>query len=115
MRTLRTIVLAVLALALPVLAWAAQQKAELASTNSSSDNDYKVPDSLAGKRVDEWLRELRTTQDPSVKENVLRTLPLFGKDAAKAAPAVINLAYAEGEDVSVRINVCIALMTLEIP
>src|SRR5262249_4350587 len=115
MRTLRTIVLAVLTLALPVLALTAQQKAELASTNSSSDDAYKVPDSLAGKRVDDWLRELRTTQDPSVKENVLRTRPLCGKDEKKAAPAVINLAYADGEDVSVRINACLALMTLEIP
>src|SRR5712671_529286 len=106
MRILQASVLAVLALALPVLSLSAQNPSGSAS---------KWPESIAGKSLDQWIRELRTTRDPSVKENVLRTLPLFGPAANKAVPAVIELANAGGEDVSVRINACIALMTLDIP
>ncbi|MBI1916357.1 MAG: HEAT repeat domain-containing protein [Planctomycetes bacterium] len=114
MRTLQTVVLTVLTLALLVPSFSAQNAKPEATPSTSSDSGYKVPESLAGKTLDEWIRELRSL-DPSVKENVLRTLPLFGDKAAKAVPAVINLANLEGQDVSVRVNVCIALMSLNVP
>src|SRR5438309_7274143 len=112
MRTLQLVMLAVLALALPVLSLLAEEpKADSAAT-ISSDNGYKWPETLAGKTLDDWIKELRST-DPSVKENVLRTIPLFGDKAAKAVPAIIDH-LNPGYDVSVRVNACVALMSLKV-
>jgi hypothetical protein len=112
MRTQRAVVRAVLALALSVPLWlAGNAKAEPTPQNPGG-SAYKWPESIAGKSLDKWIEELRRT-DPSVKENALRTLPLFGPPAKRAVPEIVLLANNDREDVSVRINACLALMMLE--
>src|SRR5262249_3359287 len=83
-------------------------------TASPSSSEYKWPLTIAGKSLDEWIKELKH-RDPSVRENAIRTLPMFGPSARKAVSAVIDMANNDREDVSLRVNSCISLMTLEIP
>jgi len=110
MRTLQTAA-AILALALPAHSLSAE-KAKSEPTQSSSSSEYKWPDTVAGKTLEQWIKELKHA-DPSVRENAVRTLPLFGPRASKAIPDIIHMTGSD-YDVSLRVNGCIALMTLEI-
>jgi HEAT repeat protein len=111
MRTLQTIAVAVLALAVPAHSSSAE-KDKTEPSQSSSSSQYKPPDAVAGKSLDQWIKELKHT-DPSVRENAVRTLPLFGDRASKAIPDIIYMTAID-YDVSLRVNGCIALMNLKI-
>ena len=111
MRTLQTAAAAILALALPAHSLSAE-KAKSEPTQSSSSSKYDWPDTVAGKTLEQWIKELKHA-DPSVRENAVRTLHLFGPRASKAIPDIIHMTGSD-YDVSLRVNGCIALMTLEI-
>jgi len=44
-----------------------------------------IVDQLGGKTLDQWVAEFKTAKDPSKVENDIRTILLFGPDAAQAA------------------------------
>src|SRR5262245_11612261 len=111
MRTLQTAAAAILALALPAHSLSAE-KAKTEPTQSSSSSKYEWPDTVAGKTLEQWIKELKHT-DPSVRENAVRTLPMFGPRAKKAIPDIIHMT-ATDYDVSLRVNGCIALMNMDI-
>lgn len=49
-----------------------------------------APEQVAGKTLEDWLKQAKSA-DPSVRENSLRGIIQFGKDARKALPTVIAL------------------------
>jgi HEAT repeat protein len=57
---------------LPTLAWA--------------DDDAKE---IGGKSLDQWIKEIKD-KDPAISENAIRTVIMFGRRGAKAAPALID-------------------------
>ncbi len=61
---------------------------------------------IAGKNLKQWIAETRHA-DPGVRENALRTLPLFGKEARKAGHALIT--ELTDQDTSLRVNAIIAI------
>jgi HEAT repeat protein len=69
---------------------------------------------IGGKKFDDWLHDLKDP-DPSVVENAIRTVPLYGKLAREAAPILINkvvktdLVYL---DISIKSNIAIFLGTV---
>jgi HEAT repeat protein len=69
---------------------------------------------IAGKSVDQWVAELKIGKDPSKVENDIRTIMLFGPDAAqKALPQLLAILRKHSNtnpiDTSVRVNATIAL------
>jgi HEAT repeat protein len=78
--------------------------------------DPKKKDSISeigGKTLEMWIAEI-AAEDPSKKENAIRTVLLFGPTRAlKALPAIIkelrSHSFAVPLDVSVRTNACIAV------
>src|SRR5262245_6996332 len=77
--------------------------------SASPDNP---PDLIAGKNINQWIRELKSA-DPGVRENAVRTLPLFRSGARPAAGEVINM-LANDLDVSLRVNAALCLMQMEV-
>jgi HEAT repeat protein len=57
---------------LPTIAWA--------------DDEAKE---IGGKSLDQWIKEVKD-KDPAVSENAIRTVIMFGRRGAKAAPALID-------------------------
>jgi HEAT repeat protein len=47
------------------------------------------PQEIGGKTLEQWIKEIKST-DPAICENAIRTVILFGKKGAKAAPALID-------------------------
>jgi HEAT repeat protein len=64
------------------------------------------PQVIGGKNLKQWIAETRSP-DPGVRENALRTLPLFGKEARKASHALIT--ELADQDTSLRVNAIIAI------
>ena len=61
---------------------------------------------LAGKNLKQWIAEIRHP-DPGVRENAMRTVPLFGKEAREAGHALITA--LDERDTSLRVNAIIAI------
>lgn len=106
MRTLPIRALTLFALALPAPAVLAQKM----TLPAAAGNQW--PDKIAGKAMREWIKELKST-DPSVVENALRTLPLFGPEAKRAVPDIVDV-LARAWDISPRVNAALVLMFVEI-
>jgi len=73
-----------------------------------------IVDQLGGKTLDQWVAEFKTAKDPSKVENDIRTILLFGPDAAQAAlPHLLAILRKHSIntpiDTSVRVNAAIAL------
>ena len=61
---------------------------------------------FGGKNLDQWMKDLKS-KDPSVRENAIATLKLYGYVAREAIPDLIHL--SKDKDVSVRVNAVIAI------
>jgi HEAT repeat protein len=61
---------------------------------------------IGGKTLKQWTREILDA-DPGVRENAIRTVILFGKDAQEAVPSLIT--ELSDQDTSLRVNAAIAL------
>ena len=61
---------------------------------------------LAGKNLKQWIAEIRHP-DPGVRENAIRTVVLFGKEAREAGHALIT--ELGDLDTSLRVNAIIAI------
>jgi HEAT repeat protein len=75
------------------------------------DNAASQATPIGGKTFDQWLKDL-DDPDPSVQENAIRTILLYGRSARGAVPKFIKMAkYRRGyvPDVSTKVNVAIAL------
>jgi HEAT repeat protein len=83
-----------------------------AQTPESTGGD-NPPDVIAGKNISQWIRELKSA-DPGVRENAVRTIPMFGSAARPAAAEVINM-LANDLDVSLRVNSAYCLMQMDVP
>ena len=101
-----------LALALPLLYAKDVKDKEDKAADAAKGNENPWPDKIAGRAVGDWIKDLKDP-DPSVKENALRTLPLFGPPAAKAVPRIAEL-LEKDLDVSTRVNAAIALRLIEV-
>lgn len=121
MRTLSALALTLLALTLPAFLALAREKKDAptekkdSSTekkDSSSEADSKYPEKVAGKTLDDWIKELHS-HDPGVREHAVRTMLDFGPASAKAALDVVHMADQD-RDVSPRVNAIIVLMLMEI-
>src|SRR5262249_54137464 len=64
---------------------------------------------IGGKKLKQWIAEIRH-QDPGVRENAIRTVMLFGKDARKAGKALIL--ELKDADPSLRSNAAIVIGTV---
>ncbi|MFL5242072.1 MAG: HEAT repeat domain-containing protein [Gemmataceae bacterium] len=54
-----------------------------------SAGEDKEPQEIGGKTLEQWIKEIKSP-DPAICENAIRTVILFGKKGAKAAPALID-------------------------
>lgn len=61
---------------------------------------------IGGKNLKQWIVEIRNG-DPGVRENAIRTVPLFGKEARKAGHALVT--ELADHDTSLRVNAIIAI------
>jgi hypothetical protein len=90
-----------------VLAWGwivgvvALVAAQERSDNPSSTPEFKWPTNIAGKGVQEWLKEV-DDPDPGKREMALNTLPSFGPDAIKICSRKIVERMRNEKDPSVR-------------
>jgi HEAT repeat protein len=68
---------------------------------------------IGGKKFDDWLHDLKD-HDPSVVENAIRTVPLYGTLAREAAPILIAKVktYSRDLDISIKSNIAIFLGTV---
>jgi HEAT repeat protein len=114
MRTLPALALTLLALTLPAPTAPAQQtkKEDPADTKKSVASEFKVPEKVAGRTLDEWRKRLHST-DPEVRRDAVRAVLGFGPAAAVAVPDVIHMADLD-RDISPRVNAIIVLMLIEI-
>lgn len=64
--------------------------AVLIATDRGVSGADEAPEQVAGKTLEEWLKQSKSF-DPAVRENSLRAIMQFGKDARKALPTVITL------------------------
>jgi HEAT repeat protein len=62
---------------------------------------------FGGKNLDQWIQDLKS-KDPSVKENAIATLKLYGTVAREATPILATKCLVDN-DVSVRVNAAISL------
>ncbi len=85
----------------------AQPKPTVPPSSSSAS-----PSEIGGKSLAQWIKELRNP-DPSVRENAIRTIPLFGSDSSDAVPEIVYV-LSNDRDVSLRTNACIALISVEV-
>jgi HEAT repeat protein len=90
----------VLALAAPLWGEAPQ------SPMSPISPSQQVPTEVGGKSLKEWINDI-DHGDPSSREEAIRAVTLFGDDAVKAVPALLN--RLEDRDVSPRVKAVIAL------
>ncbi len=71
--------------------------------------DYKI----GGKTFDDWLHDM-DSKDPSVRENAIRTIILYGPRAKDAVPTFIKELKKPYLDISCKVNAAIALGLLPI-
>jgi HEAT repeat protein len=70
------------------------------SQPTSTSSEYKPPKEVLGESLDAWIKKLNSS-DPGIREAAIRLLPLFGPDAAKAIPRMVDMVM--DPDVSVRL------------
>ncbi len=97
--------------ALPLLAASRPVLAQKANDAKATPTTIEQ---LGGKTLNEWIKDLKTVRDPSKAENDIRTILLFGPDAAQAAlPHLLSIlrkhSRANPVDTSVRVNTVIAV------
>lgn len=66
---------------------------------------------IAGKTLQQWIKEI-SANDPSTRENAIRTIPLFGPAAVEAVPALIERINRD-RDTSPRVNAIMALGAID--
>ncbi len=67
---------------------------------------------VGGKTLYQWIQEIKD-KDPSVRENAIATVKLYGQTAREAAPALIG--ELNDKDVSLRVNAAITLGIIGLP
>src|SRR6266480_2458232 len=87
------------------------------SGSSSSGKDTSKPRKVAGKTIDQWIRDLKDP-DPGVQVNAAQMIPYFVErsearrldwsEARKALPVLIER-LSNALDTSMRVNVCLTL------
>jgi HEAT repeat protein len=77
-----------------------------AQTKDKEADKEKELTEINGKKLPQWIAEIKHS-DPAVRENAIRTVPLFGKPARKAVKALIN--ELRDLDPSLRVNAAISL------
>jgi hypothetical protein len=70
------------------------------------------PDEVAGKKLKDWIEDIKSSRDPSVRETAIRAVLNFGKSAKSAAPALIALLKKNDQDAACRVHACLALSAL---
>jgi HEAT repeat protein len=74
---------------------------------SVGDSSSTPPPPLGGKTLEQWCKEIRD-RDPSFRENAIRTVMLYGRDAQKlAGPYLVS--ELTDDDTSCRVNAVIAI------
>jgi HEAT repeat protein len=66
---------------------------------------------VAGKTLAQWMADLKHP-DPSVREEAIRAVTLFGPEASKAVPLLVD--RLRDNDASPRVKACVALSMVEI-
>ena len=84
-RTRQSAVCAALALTLLLPTAAALRAAPEAVSALTSPSVEKI----GGKKLSQWIADLRNS-DPSVREEAIRSIALFGPAAASAVPALVD-------------------------
>jgi HEAT repeat protein len=75
--------------------------------NPNPSREMSRGTTFAGKNLDQWIQDLKS-KDPSVRENAIATLKLYGSVAREATPILANRCLFD-YDVSVRVNAAITL------
>ena len=84
-------------------------KASAGAQTSSSGTSNIPPKEISGKTLKEWIKDIRSS-DPSVRQNAISTVAMFGKAAGEAGPAVIDA--LRDRDASCRVYAVLALGNL---
>jgi HEAT repeat protein len=66
-------------------------------------DEIKWPKLIQGKNLDAWVKEMRESPDASSREQAIRTVPLFGPSAIKAASGNLLSAIKNEKDANVRL------------
>jgi len=77
---------------------------------SMSTDQPQWPKEILGKKLDVWTRDIRDP-DPSVRENAIRTVGLFGPTAKKMAARNL-IASLDDDDASCRLNAIMAVSSI---
>jgi HEAT repeat protein len=102
---MRSILFTVLLAALFCLASSGPSPAQ---PNKKDIEEKRSKEVLAGKNMDEWIDELKTTTDPSIRESAIAMVKYYGKAAAERGAPYIIKAMSD-TDASVRVNAVITL------
>jgi HEAT repeat protein len=110
------------ALALSVLGlingslWAQQKGKPPADKKPDSKPAKEKPSQISeigGKKLQEWIKEI-DDRDPSIRENAIRTIVMFGPAAGEAAPTLIKHVDQDyDKDTSPRVNAIMALGAID--
>lgn len=65
-----------------------------------TSREYQPPKEILGDNLESWIKKL-SDRNPTVRSNAVRLVPLFGKDAAKAVPKMVDM--LRDQDISVRL------------
>jgi HEAT repeat protein len=84
----------------PVLIAFAAMTGIARSQPTSASVDYTPPKLIGGEDMESWIKKLNHS-DPGIRVTAVRCVPMFGKDAAKAIPKMVDLIL--DRDTSVRL------------
>jgi HEAT repeat protein len=86
-----------------------QDKSADKSPGKSPDRSPPAPPKeVGGKTLEQWIDLIKARRDPSVREMAIRTVPYFGKPAAAAVPALLDILQND-RDGSCRVHACLTL------
>jgi HEAT repeat protein len=85
---------------------AAQNKPKEKEPDKEREKDHEITE-IGGKKLAQWIAEIRHPTDAAIRDYAIRTVPLFGKSARKAVKALIN--ELRDPDASLRVNAAISL------
>src|SRR5262245_45937126 len=87
----------------------------VAQTNTPSrpDDKEEPPSQIGGKRFEEWMRCLKST-DPGIRRDAVRAVAMFGKRSEEAVPELVRILQYEREDWSVRINAAVVMNEIQV-
>jgi hypothetical protein len=97
---MRSVGLVVLFVGLAALT-STHSRAQAPKSDPPAKEEIKWPKEIAGKGLDQWIREMRDSRDASQRDLAIRTVPLFGPDSRRASG---NLIYAMTKDPDINVR-----------